>query len=118
MRIAFVSYEFPPDTGIGGIGTYTYHIAHLFGRQGIDVEVICASRHRSGAEQQEAVTIIRMQCENPDAFYRAALQVLLDRNQQKPFDLVEVPEYGAGGLHLKNRVKRSVGCLSCTHLRF
>jgi glycosyltransferase involved in cell wall biosynthesis len=102
MRIAFVSYEFPPDTGIGGIGTYTYHIAHLFGRQGIDVEVICASRHRSSAEQQEAVTIIRMQCENPDAFYRAAPQVLLDRNQRKPFDLVEVPEYGAGGLHLKN----------------
>jgi glycosyltransferase involved in cell wall biosynthesis len=102
MRIAFVSYEFPPDTGIGGIGTYTYHIAHLFGRQGIDVEVICASQHRSGAEKIETVTIVRIQCENPDAFYRASPRVLLDRNRLKPFDLVEVPEYGAGGLHLKN----------------
>ena len=30
MRIAFISYEFPPDTGKGGIGTYTKLLAVNF----------------------------------------------------------------------------------------
>lgn len=105
MRIAFISYEFPPDTGIGGIGTYMYHIARLFGRHGVDVEVICASPHRSGVESVDAITVTRIQCESPDAFYRAAPQVVSERSQSKPFDLIEVPEYGAGGLHVKKFFK-------------
>ncbi|HUQ97092.1 MAG TPA: glycosyltransferase family 4 protein [Chitinophagaceae bacterium] len=101
MRIAFISYEFPPDTGVGGIGTYTFHIAHLFGNNGVDVEVICASNHRSGIEQSGAITVVRVQVSNANAFYRAVPHVVAERNFFKPFDLLEVPEYGGGGGHLK-----------------
>ena len=38
MRIALVSYEYPPDTGFGGIGTYVHQAAgmlaiYMIGRQ-------------------------------------------------------------------------------------
>ena len=43
MRILFISNEYPPDTGLGGIGTYTGHIAEGLALRGHTVQVICRS---------------------------------------------------------------------------
>ena len=40
MRICLVSSEYPPETGWGGIGTYTYTIAHGLIKLGHEVHVI------------------------------------------------------------------------------
>ncbi len=40
MHICLVSKEFPPETGYGGIGTYTLHFARLLSRAGIQVTII------------------------------------------------------------------------------
>ena len=48
MRIAFISYEYPPDTAAGGIATYARQAAHMLRDRGHAVEVFAASPHRTG----------------------------------------------------------------------
>ncbi|MCM8756701.1 MAG: glycosyltransferase, partial [Candidatus Omnitrophica bacterium] len=43
LHICFVSREYPPETGWGGIGTYTYQLAHGLVNQGHNVHVITQS---------------------------------------------------------------------------
>ena len=40
MKIALLSYEYPPETGFGGIGTYTWYHARALVRLGHEVHVI------------------------------------------------------------------------------
>jgi glycosyltransferase involved in cell wall biosynthesis len=40
MNILFLSKEYPPETGWGGIGTYVYNIAHALSERGHSVHVI------------------------------------------------------------------------------
>ncbi len=40
MNICIVSREYPPETGWGGIGTYTYHLAQGLARRGHAVHVV------------------------------------------------------------------------------
>ena len=43
LNICLVSREYPPETGWGGIGTYTYHLAHGLAEKGHQVHVIAQS---------------------------------------------------------------------------
>jgi hypothetical protein len=43
MNICLISREYPPETGWGGIGTYTYHLAHGLVNLGHQVYVITQS---------------------------------------------------------------------------
>ncbi len=47
MRIALLSYEYPPETGFGGIGTYTWTQARALARLGHEVDVLCGARDGS-----------------------------------------------------------------------
>src|SRR3954463_2583628 len=40
MRIGLVSYEYPPQRGLGGVGTYTFRLAGALGRAGHQVVVL------------------------------------------------------------------------------
>ena len=40
MRIGLVSYEYPPQSGLGGVGTYVYRLAGALGRAGYEVMVL------------------------------------------------------------------------------
>lgn len=44
MNILYVSNEYPPETGFGGIGTYTMHCAEGMVKRGHSVHVICRSQ--------------------------------------------------------------------------
>src|SRR5690606_20861645 len=67
MRIAFVSYEFPPDTGIGGIATYVKQISQMLSTAGFGVEVVCASPEREGrTEENEMLAVTRVRCMNTE----------------------------------------------------
>jgi len=44
MRICLISREYPPDTGWGGIGAYTYLHANSLAELGHDVEVVALTR--------------------------------------------------------------------------
>lgn len=49
MNICLISREYPIETGWGGIGVYTYHLAHGLADEGHNVFVICQSL---GAERE------------------------------------------------------------------
>lgn len=102
LRICFLSYEYPPDTGIGGIATYVYQAARLLSERGADVEVICAT-HQADYEvaENERLRVIRLHCTRTRDFRRLAPQRAAERHAVKPYLLVEAPEFNAEGLHVK-----------------
>lgn len=53
MRILFVSAEYPPETGRGGIGTYTHVTAHALAARGHAVEVIALSERETPYVQED-----------------------------------------------------------------
>src|SRR5438309_11722965 len=40
MRIGLISCEYPPQLGLGGVGTYTFRLAGALGRAGHEVIVL------------------------------------------------------------------------------
>ena len=131
LRIALLSYEYPPETGLGGIGTYTWTQAHALARAGHEVHVLAgsvgqgAARGPQRSEQDGEVTVWR------DGGSRAAhwlgavlgsmgwwwsrnrlqnalrMRRLLRRvASRQALDLIEVPECGAEGSFLDRRWER------------
>src|SRR4029079_3500312 len=61
MRIAFVSQEYPPETGSGGIGSQTFQKAHGMASLGHEVYVISHSRDANRhATDRDNVRVIRI----------------------------------------------------------
>jgi len=59
MRIGLVSYEYPPQQGLGGVGTYMFRLAGALGAAGHDVHVIAGPSDRSPVPQPN-VTLHRI----------------------------------------------------------
>ena len=118
MKLAILSYEYPPDTGYGGIGTYSYYHARALVKLGHEVHVIAGST-KSGIQQSEhdGVRVTRIKrggwlqrlarnaaqrrcgwfanrLETAHAAYEALAHLL----EREKIDLVEMPECGGDGL--------------------
>ena len=120
MRICLISREFPPDSGWGGIATYSYHHAHSLKKLGHDVEVFSlaakdAGSDRTGKQIEDGITVHRVQAEQyldnlgmlrlstPFTHFvlRSVLSLakaILKAHQQNPFDVAECPEHLGEGL--------------------
>jgi glycosyltransferase involved in cell wall biosynthesis len=127
MRIGLVSYEYPPQKGLGGVGTYTQRLAGALGRAGHEVVVLAGPSEGSEIDQTN-VTVHRIQAryDPPLAtrgarwLYWRAFVPLLERanpmvwhwlrwdlasrgalaeiHQETPLDVIEAPEHAANGL--------------------
>lgn len=96
MKIAFISYEYPPDTADGGIATYVHQAANMLQTRGNHVEVFAGSRHRSGVETESCgVLVHRLQIRKRADFPKAIARMFADRHMAIGFDVVEGPDYGA-----------------------
>ena len=95
MKIALISYEYPPDTAIGGIATYTYQIAHLMQERGHQVEVFSGSSCRAGQFFDEGVIVHRALCEKRALFSSKISSIFSKRHLEICFDVIESPEIGA-----------------------
>lgn len=93
MKIAFVSYEYPPDSGWGGIGTYAFQAASLLTGRGHAVEVFSASPEREGTFEQDGVVVHRVRELRRTHFSRAVGRQFQIRHREAPFDVLESPEY-------------------------
>src|SRR5688572_26496968 len=51
MRVGLVSYEYPPQQGLGGVGTYMFRLAGALGRAGHEVHVITGPSDRPPVQQ-------------------------------------------------------------------
>src|SRR5438445_12951398 len=61
MRIGLVSYEYPPQSGFGGVGTYVYRLAGALGRAGHEVVVLAGPTDVGREWPQENVTLHRIE---------------------------------------------------------
>ncbi|MEO0477838.1 MAG: glycosyltransferase family 4 protein [Planctomycetota bacterium] len=118
MRIALLSYEYPPETGFGGIGTYAYYQARGLAKLGHDVHVFAGSLTEGiYHSEHEGVKVTRIKrtdwvdrslqslrdrrcgwAQNRIGTGYAAYLALAREHGKRPFDVVEFPECGADGL--------------------
>jgi len=95
VRIAFISFEFPPDTGHGGIATYLDQAIRMLSGGGHDVEVFAASQTRSGEELTPHALIHRIKVADYVEFTSSVAAVVGARHRHRAFDVVEAPEFQA-----------------------
>lgn len=95
MKIALVSYEYPPDTALGGIATYAAQIARVLQDRNHQIEVFCSSPYRSCSSKEDEITIHRILSKSPPEFTELVKSKFLERHSTVEFDLVEGPEYTA-----------------------
>ena len=128
MNIALMSFEYPPETGFGGIGTYTWYQARALVKLGHDVHVLAGATDSTGLQAQEhdGVKVFRfrsdgslMGCfrhlgkwrlwwtknrlENALSMY-CALRALRHKHH---YDVIEMPECGAEGLLVNNLMRET-----------
>lgn len=103
LRIAFISYEFPPDTAFGGISTYTYQISDCLKKLGCSVEVFAGSLTQTVLNQTlpNGVVLHRVKGEKRELYRSRVAPYVVARHAEAPFDIIEGPEYGAEGIEVK-----------------
>ncbi len=101
MRIAFITYEFPPNTGKGGIGTYTAQTASMLAGEDCDVHVFAGSHDREQHEILNGVHVHRILCSDPHDFTEKVLNPFSADHAVSKFDLIEAPEIHANASRIK-----------------
>ena len=126
LTIALLSFEYPPETGFGGIGTYTWYQARALAKLGHEVHVIAGSTQATplSASEHDGVKVFRFRgdgwlmrgaqkldrlrlwwtknrLENGLSMYDG-LRTLMRRHK---YDIVEMPECGAEGLLVTNLLR-------------
>lgn len=126
MNILYISNEYPPETGYGGIATYTRHMARGMAELGHTVHVLCRSESGRDAQYDDkGVAVHRVVCGQYPLprgrfwypfrmlCYRVISQSLIRLAWAKTvwrkfgelcstysFDVIECPECGAEGFYL------------------
>lgn len=102
MRVLLISYEYPPDTGRGGIGTYMYQLSTALANRQIETVVICATNKENYTSVvNEQLTVVRIQTNNTESFRKLVPVVAVELHEKKKFSIIECPEFGAEALYLK-----------------
>jgi len=102
MRIGFVSYEFPPETGGGGIGTYLDQMTRLLAVAGHDVVVFAGAKETSSAVRlMPSLEVRRVACDTSIAFRDAVLEDFTACHTARPFDVIEGCDFDASALEIK-----------------
>ncbi len=60
MNVCFFSQEYPPETHVGGIGTYTYNMASALAKLGHTVHVISSTQNSARTTQDNRVWVHRI----------------------------------------------------------
>jgi len=98
MKIAFISYEYPPDSAYGGIGTYVFQAVRMLIARGHHVEVFSSSPTRSSSTTEENIMVHRVIETNYESFSAKIGYVFAHRHSSIQFDVLEGPEYGGDAL--------------------
>jgi glycosyltransferase involved in cell wall biosynthesis len=101
MNIAFISYEYPPDTAYGGISTYVDQISRVLRDKGHTVHVFCGSPMRNIDEIIDGIHIHRIMTLDTFKFKELIVDKFTNVHQQERIEIIESPEYNADGLIIK-----------------
>jgi len=123
LKILLISFEFPPETGFGGIGTYTWYQSRALAKLGHEVHVLAGAPEPTALSSAEVdgvqVHRFRRQSKLMRAFVvfgdnslswskkrfenafsmRHGMKQLCQAHQ---FDIIEMPECGAEGAALNH----------------
>lgn len=112
LNICLVSREYPPETGWGGIGTYTYHLAHGLADRGHNVHVISQSLNGDSFYTDDKVNVHRISHKeyffNDGCFKEVSLRLEYSRSvslklkdiiKKYNIHIVEAPNLSAEGLY-------------------
>jgi glycosyltransferase involved in cell wall biosynthesis len=97
MRIALLSFEFPPAVAIGGIGTYAGNAARMLAAAGHEVVVFAAGAEAGRADGPGGAVVRRVRALDRRDFAEALVPALVAAHREKPFDVIEAPEIGPEG---------------------
>lgn len=103
MRIALLSYEFPPAVAIGGIGSYSWSASQMLARAGHEVVVYCAGTPGQ-VELTDKVRVVRIDCPDRYRFPALVAAEVAKAHRECAFDVAESPEYAAEGGALREIV--------------
>lgn len=95
MNIAFISFEYPPDTAYGGIATYVRQAVCMLRARGHQVEVFTASPNRDVVGEEDGVLVHRIAETDRREFPARIGPVFARRHAAVRFDVLEGPEYFA-----------------------
>jgi glycogen(starch) synthase len=95
MKIALISYEYPPDTANGGIATYVFQAARMLAERGNAVEVFAGSLSRNSTEFESGIVVHRFIVKDQINFAGAIVKKFVERHELHPFDIIEGPDYKA-----------------------
>jgi len=102
VRIAFISHEFPPETGGGGIGTYLAQVTGLLAQSGHDIRVFAGSPDaHSRVDLPHGGQLIRVPAEPGSGFRKAVVSPFLNEHAVHPFDVIEGTDFDASALDIK-----------------
>lgn len=100
MRIAILSFEFPPATAFGGISTYSAQVADMFAAGGHDVEVFAGGAAIETHRRAPGVLVHTIGCTDPLRFTLPVTWSFCRRHAEKPFAVMEAPEYLAPAFNI------------------
>ncbi len=128
MKILYISSEYPPQTGFGGIATYTMYMAEAMASMGHQVHVLCRAIDREIHSVQNGVNVHRVKCGpyplpngskwyllrwvsykiilqslNRLAWARTVFNEHIKLSATNSFDIIEYPECGAEGYYLTTK---------------
>jgi glycosyltransferase involved in cell wall biosynthesis len=95
MHIAFISYEYPPDTPAGGMATYVYQAARVLQHRGHQVELFVGSPCRSDTHEEDGIAVHRLKVSERAAYPEIAGAAFAARHRAAPFDVLEGPDFWA-----------------------
>jgi glycosyltransferase involved in cell wall biosynthesis len=93
LKIAFVSFEYPPVTGYGGIGTYVFKATRLLQARGHYIEVFAANPSHPSSDYEDGVLVHRAEATRREDFTEAIVTIFSGRQRTVQFDVIESPEY-------------------------
>lgn len=116
LRICLITREYPPETGWGGIATFSRHLAHGLKELGHNVTVVSLSKDFDKTQDDDGVHVHRIRQESlgskfghistcmPYSRYVMLTSLglwkkFIDLHRQEPFDVVDTPELLADGLY-------------------
>jgi glycogen(starch) synthase len=103
LKMAFVTYEYPPDTGGGGIGTYIFNMAKLMEDYGFIVYVFCATNKASYIQKIGRIIVHRVNCNCVTSFNYAVTEEFSVVHNDIAFDILESPEIHGNAFLIKQR---------------
>lgn len=103
MKIALVSFEFPPETAYGGIASYVHETSRMLADAGHLVEVFCAGAAPKQFEPRPGLLVNVVPDLDKDTFAESLLPIFVDRHEATRFDVVESAEIYADAREIRRR---------------